>query len=57
VLDDFSREGLDIEANLSLPTSRVICSMQKGVESPGKAETIRYGSGLECISRCVRQPG
>jgi len=57
VLDDFSREGLDIEANLSLPTSRVICSMQKGVESPGKAEIIRYGSGLECISRCVRQPG
>jgi hypothetical protein len=41
VLDDFNREGLDIEVDFSLPAERVIRSLSRIIEWRGKSETIR----------------
>ena len=46
VLDDFNREGLGIEVNFSLPTERVIRSLNQIIEWRGKPETIRVDNGL-----------
>ena len=44
VLDDFSREGLGIEIDFSLPAERVIRSLNRIIEWRGKPETIRVPS-------------
>ena len=41
VLDDFNREGLGIEVDFSLPTERVIRSLDRIIEWRGKPGTIR----------------
>lgn len=50
VLDDFNREGLGIEVDLSLPADRVIRSQDQIIEWRGKPTTIRCDNGPEYIS-------
>ena len=51
VLDDFNREGLDIEVDFSLSAERVIRSLDRIIEWRGKPDAIRVDNGLEYISR------
>ncbi len=50
VLDDFNREGLGIEVDLSLPTARVIRTLEQIIEWRGKPSTIRCDNDPEYIS-------
>ncbi len=50
VIDDFNREGLGIEVDLSLPASRVIRSLERVIEWRGKPKVIRCDNGPEYIS-------
>ncbi|UHH10128.1 IS3 family transposase [Luteimonas fraxinea] len=50
VLDDFNREGLGIEVDLSLPAARVIRSLEQIIEWRGKPNSIRCDNGPEYIS-------
>lgn len=50
VLDDFNREGLGIEVDLSLPAARVIRSLERIIEWRGKPRAIRCDNGPEHIS-------
>lgn len=50
VLDDFNREGLAIDADISLPAERVIRSLEQIIEWRGKPEKIRCDNGPEYIS-------
>lgn len=50
VLDDFNREGLAIEVDLSLPAARVIRSLEQIIEWRGQPLAIRCDNGPEYIS-------
>jgi putative transposase len=50
VIDDFNREGLGIEVDFSLPTMRVIRSLNQIIEWRGKPKIIRCDNGPEYIS-------
>jgi putative transposase len=50
VIDDFNREGLCIDVDLSLPSERVIRSLNQIIEWRGKPNTIRCDNGPEYIS-------
>jgi putative transposase len=50
VLDDYNREGLGIEIDLSLPSARVIRTLERIIEWRGKPQTIRSDNGPEYIS-------
>jgi putative transposase len=50
VLDDFNREGLGIELDFSLPTTRVIRSLEQIIEWRGQPNVIRCDNGPEYIS-------
>ncbi|XUP36442.1 IS3 family transposase (plasmid) [Xanthomonas axonopodis pv. vasculorum] len=50
VLDDFNRQGLGIEVDLSLPSARVIRSLEQIIEWRGKLGAIRCDNGPEYIS-------
>ncbi|MFT4248710.1 MAG: IS3 family transposase [Pseudomonas sp.] len=50
VLDDFNREGLGVEVDLSLPSARVIRSLDQIIEWRGKPRMIRCDYGPEYIS-------
>ncbi|MGP1682422.1 MAG: IS3 family transposase [Giesbergeria sp.] len=50
VLDDFNREGLGIEVDLSLPAARVIRALEQIIEWRGTPRTIRCDNGPEYIS-------
>lgn len=50
VLDDFNREGLGIEVDLSLPSIRVIRALEQIVEWRGKPRAIRCDNGPGYIS-------
>jgi putative transposase len=50
VLDDFNREGLCIDVDLSLPSERVIRSLEQIIEWRGKPSAIRCDNGPEYIS-------
>lgn len=50
VLDDFNREGLGMEIDLSLPSGRVIRCLEQIIEWRGKPEAIRCDNGPEYIS-------
>jgi len=54
VLDDFNREGLGIEVDLSLPASRVVRSLEQIIEWRGKPEGLRCDNGPEYISGVVQ---
>ncbi|MBX5082673.1 IS3 family transposase [Rhizobium lentis] len=50
VLDDFNREGLGIEVDFSLPSERVIRSLNQIIEWRGKPYAIRVDNGPEYVS-------
>ena len=50
VLDDYNREGLGIEVDLSLPSERVIRSLDQIIEWRGKPSALRCDNGPEYIS-------
>ena len=50
VIDDFNREGLDIEIDFSLPTDRVIRALNQIIEWRGKPKIICCDKGPEYIS-------
>jgi putative transposase len=50
ILDDYNREGLGIEVDLSLPSARVIRTLDRIIEWRGKPQTIRSDNGPEYIS-------
>jgi len=54
VLDDFNREGLGIEVDLSLPAQRVKRSLNQIIEWRGKPRKIRCDNGPEYISGALK---
>ncbi len=50
VIDDYNREGLGIGVDVSLPSERVIRSLDKIIEWRGKPLVIRCDNGPEYIS-------
>ena len=50
VIDDFNREGLGIEVDFSLPSARVIRTLDRIIEWRGKPKSIRCDNGPENIS-------
>lgn len=50
VIDDFNREGLGIEVDLSLPATRVIRALEQIIEWRGPPRMIRCDNGPEYIS-------
>ncbi|HTN35114.1 MAG TPA: integrase core domain-containing protein, partial [Marinobacter sp.] len=50
VIDDYNREGLGIEVDLSLPSERVMRSLDQIIEWRGKPSQIRCDNGPEYIS-------
>lgn len=54
VLDDFNREGLAIEVDLSLPAERVVRALNQIIEWRGKPKQIRCDNGPEYISKVLK---
>jgi putative transposase len=54
VIDDFNREGLTIEADLSLPATRAIRTLDQLIEWRGKPAAIRCDNGPEYISGALQ---
>ena len=50
VIDDFNRESLAIDVDLSLPAQRVVRSLQQIIEWRGKPLALRCDNGPEFIS-------
>ncbi|GAM53875.1 hypothetical protein EBME_2338 [bacterium endosymbiont of Mortierella elongata FMR23-6] len=50
VIDDFNREGLGIEVDFSLPSERVIRSLEQIIEWRGQPKRIRCDNGPENVS-------
>ncbi|ASQ44804.1 Integrase core domain protein [Legionella clemsonensis] len=55
VIDDFNREGLAIEVDLSLPAERVVRTLNQIIEWRGKPKQIRCDNGPEYISKLFKQ--
>lgn len=55
VLDDFNREGLGIEVDLSLPAPRVIRALEQIIEWRGRPIAIRCDNGPEYISNALQE--
>lgn len=55
VLDDFNREGLGIEVDFSLPSERVIRSLDRIIEWRGRPLAIRVDNGPEYVSGALLQ--
>ena len=54
VLDDYNREGLGIDVDLSLPSARVIRSLEQIIEWRGKPHAMRCDNGPEYISQILK---
>lgn len=50
VIDDFNREGLEITIDFSLPSQRVIRTLEEIISWRGKPKAIRCDNGPEYIS-------
>jgi putative transposase len=50
VIDDFNREALSMEIDLSLPAERVMRALDQVIERRGKPQAIRSDNGPEYIS-------
>ena len=50
VINDYNREGLTIEADLSLPSARIIRALEQVIEWRGKPAALRCDHGPEYIS-------
>lgn len=53
VIDDYNREGLGIEVDLSLPAPRVIRALKQIIEWPGKPSALRGDNGPEYLSQSL----
>jgi putative transposase len=53
VMDDYNREGLAIEVDISMPTLRVIRVLEQVIEWRGKPAAIRCDNGPEYISQAL----
>ena len=53
VIDDYNREGLGIDVDISLPATRVILSLDRIIEWRGKPRAIRCDNGPEYISELL----
>ena len=53
VLDDYDREGLGIEVDLSLPSARVVRTLEQIIEWRGKPQAIRCDNGPEYIAQTL----
>ena len=53
VLDDYNREGLKIEVDISLPAPRVTRVLDELVEIRGKPDTLRLDNGPELVSQAL----
>jgi putative transposase len=53
VIDDYNREGLAIDVDLSMPSVRVIRSLEQIIEWRGKPSAIRCDNGPEYISNVL----
>jgi len=51
VVDDYNREGLGIEVDLSMPSLRVIRALERIIEWRGKPAALRCDNGPEYISQ------
>jgi putative transposase len=54
VLDDYNREGLGIEVDLSLPAARVTRSLDQIIEWRGKPASLRCDNGPEYIGHVLK---
>jgi len=54
VIDDFNREGLGIEVDFSLPSERVIRSLEQIIEWRGQPMRIRCDNGPEYVSTTMQ---
>ena len=54
VVDDYNREGLNIDVDLSMPARRVIQSLERLIQWRGKPKSIRCDNGPEYISQALR---
>ena len=54
VIDDFNREGLAIEIDLSLPASRVVRTLDRVIEWRGQPVNIRVDNGPEYVSATLQ---
>ena len=54
VIDDFNREALNIELDLSLPSARVIRTLKQIIAWRGKPAVIRCDNGPEYVSAEVK---
>ena len=54
VLDDFNRQGLAMEVDISMPAARVIRSLEQVTQWRGKPRAIRCDNGLEYISGALQ---
>ncbi len=55
VLDDFSRVAISIEVDRSLPSARVIRSLDRIIEWRGKPAAIRCDNGPEYVSGTLQK--
>lgn len=53
VMDDYNREGLEIEVNISLPSARVIRALEQIFEWRGKPAALRCDNGPEYLSQTL----
>ena len=53
MIDDYNREALGIEVDLSLPAARVIRALDQIIEWRGKPSAIRCDNGPEYISQAL----
>ena len=54
VIDDYNREVLDVEVDFSLPSERVIRTLNQIIEWRGKPQRIRMDNGPEYISNKLK---
>jgi len=53
VIDDYNREGLAIDVDLSIPSARVIRALEQIIEWRGKPAAIRMDNGPEYIAQTL----
>ena len=53
VMDDYNREGLDIEVDTSLPSARVTRALDQIIEWRGKPSALRCDNGPEYLSQTL----
>ena len=54
VIDDYNREALTVGIDCSLPSQRMMCSLNQLIECRGKPIQIRCDSGPEYISNALK---